>query len=87
MCEEMNLCAEQVLTGHSGTVTCGQFTPDGRHVVTGGGEDDCTLRVWDPKSGSCVHTTQGAHFHSVGAPNALSAQRDLSLPSCCLSVC
>ena len=57
---------EQVFTGHSGAVTCGQFTPDGRLVVTGGGENDCTLRVWDPKTGSCVHTTQGAHFHSVG---------------------
>ena len=57
---------EQVFTGHSGAVACGQFTPDGRLVVTCGGENDCTLRVWDPKTGSCVHTTQGAHFHSVG---------------------
>ena len=68
---ETCLCNEQVFTGHSGAVTCGQFTPDGRLVVTGGGENDCTLRVWDPKTGSCVHTTQGAHFHSVGELQAL----------------
>ena len=66
---------EQVFTGHSGAVTCGQFTPDGRLVVTAGGENDCTIRVWDPKTGSCVHTTQGAHFHSVGELQS----------SCCLN--
>ena len=49
-------------------MTCGQFSPDGRAVVTGGGEGDCSLRVWDPKSGACLHTMQGAQYHSAGQP-------------------
>ena len=36
-------------------------------MVTGGGENDATLRVWDPKTGACSGTIQGAHFHRVGA--------------------
>lgn len=92
MCrQEVLLCAVQVFTGHSGPLTCGQFTPDGRAVVTGGGEGDCTLRVWDPKSGACVHTIQGGHFHSAGAhvaPCLLAAERLLPslsriLQNCC----
>lgn len=57
-----------MFTGHGGAVTCGQFSPDGRAVVTGGGEGDCSLRVWDPKSGTCLHTVQGTQFHSAGQP-------------------
>ena len=49
-------------------MTCGQFSPDGRAVVTGGGEGDCSLRVWDPKSGACLHSIQGTQFHSTGLP-------------------
>jgi ribosome assembly protein SQT1 len=57
----------QVFSGHSGAVRCGRFAPDGKTVVTGGGENDATLRVWDPKTGACSGTIQGAHFHTVGA--------------------
>ena len=64
-----------MFTGHGGAVTCGQFSPDGRAVVTGGGEGDCSLRVWDPKSGACLHTMQGTQFHSVG--QALDACPDV----------
>ena len=32
------------LAGHGGAVRCGAFTPDGRGVVTGGGEGDGQLR-------------------------------------------
>lgn len=56
----------QVFTGHSGPVRCGRFTPDGKLVVTGGGEDDASLRVWDPKTGTCVRTMQGQMFHPTG---------------------
>lgn len=56
----------QVFTGHSGSVTCGGFTPNGKQVVTGGGEGDATLRVWDPKSGECVVTVTGHPFHTAG---------------------
>ena len=57
----------QVFYGHTGAVRCGHFTPDGKAVVTGGGEGDATLKVWDPKSGSCTGTIQGHGFHEAGA--------------------
>jgi WD40 repeat protein len=41
-----------VFAGHEGAVTCGMFTTDGKMVVTG--SEDGSLRVWSPKSGSCV---------------------------------
>lgn len=56
----------QVLYGHTGAVRCGRFTPDGKSIVTGGGEGDATLKVWDPKSGSCTGTIQGHGFHEAG---------------------
>lgn len=56
----------QVFSGHSGTVTAGCFTPDGKSVVTVGGEDDASLRVWNPKSGECTATLQGHPFHAEG---------------------
>ena len=53
-------------TGHAGSVSCGAFTPDGKSVVTGGGEGDATLKVWDPRTGACLTTIEGAHFHETG---------------------
>ena len=53
-------------TGHAGPVSCGGFTPDGRSVVTCGGEGDATLKVWDPRTGACTTSVEGAHFHETG---------------------
>ena len=55
-----------MFSGHTGPVRCGQFTPDGKAVVTCGGEGDATLKMWDPKSGSCTGTVQGHGFHEAG---------------------
>ncbi|KAL0955021.1 hypothetical protein HGRIS_003940 [Hohenbuehelia grisea] len=38
----------QVFAGHSGSVQCGEFTPDGKRVVTACAGGD--LIVWDPRS-------------------------------------
>jgi angio-associated migratory cell protein len=51
----------QVFAGHEGSVTCGLFTPDGRHVITGGA--DATVRLWAPKKGVCKHVFSGHGFH------------------------
>jgi WD40 repeat protein len=56
----------QVFSGHSGPVTAGAFTPDGKLVVSAGGENDCSLRVWNPKTGECTLTMHGALFHEDG---------------------
>ena len=35
--------------------------------MTGGGEGDASLRVWNPKTGKCLLVQQGATFHESGA--------------------
>lgn len=38
----------QVFAGHASPVVCGEFTPDGKRIVTA--DDDGTLIFWDPRS-------------------------------------
>ena len=38
----------QVFAGHMGPVTCGDFTPDGKRIITADAEG--TLIFWDPRS-------------------------------------
>lgn len=52
-----------VLSGHSGSVAAGAFTPDGRTVVTAGGRGDASLRRWNPKTGECTGVLSGHPFH------------------------
>ncbi|KAI3971705.1 hypothetical protein MKW92_005276 [Papaver armeniacum] len=42
-----------VFYGHAGSVTCGDFTPDGKTICTG--PDDASLRVWNLETGETVH--------------------------------
>ena len=42
------------LEGHTNTIVCLAFTPDGKQVVTGG--RDNTVRVWKTAGGECLHT-------------------------------
>jgi WD40 repeat protein len=37
-----------LFSGHSSSVTAGQFTPDGKKIVSG--SEDSSLIVWDPKN-------------------------------------
>ncbi|KAI9349584.1 WD40-repeat-containing domain protein [Obelidium mucronatum] len=37
-----------VFTGHSGSISCGQFSPDGKSIVSGGEEGN--LYNWDPRT-------------------------------------
>ncbi|KAG2147564.1 ribosome biogenesis protein Sqt1 [Suillus clintonianus] len=52
----------QVFAGHSGPVQCGEFTPDGKRIVTASG--DGTLLYWDPRSPTPLFklTPQDARF-------------------------
>jgi ribosome assembly protein SQT1 len=38
----------QVFAGHTSSVQCGEFTPDGKRIVTADAEG--TLAYWDPRS-------------------------------------
>jgi len=48
----------QVFSGHTGPVVAGSFTPDGKAILSAGGEGDASLRVWNPKTGECTLTVQ-----------------------------
>ncbi|PWN51860.1 WD40 repeat-like protein [Violaceomyces palustris] len=52
-----------VFSGHTGAVTCGAFTPDGKKLVTA--DDDGSLVIWDPRSPSPLGKLQrgDSRFH------------------------
>ncbi|RKP09831.1 WD40-repeat-containing domain protein [Thamnocephalis sphaerospora] len=52
-----------VFAGHSGSVTCGRFTHDGKGLVTG--SEDGSLIIWDPKTAAATlrFTGDDARFH------------------------
>ena len=52
----------QVFAGHSGSVSCGQFSKDGKVVFTG--SFDGSFRAWNPRSGMAIAAFQkGGLFH------------------------
>ena len=51
----------QMFAGHTDAVSVGRFAPDGKSLCTGG--EDATLRVWNPKTGTAMHTVSGHAFH------------------------
>lgn len=55
-----------MFVGHGGPVTSVSFTPDGKHVISCGGEGDSSIRLWDPKTGECKLTLAGPPFHENG---------------------
>jgi ribosome assembly protein SQT1 len=67
-----------VLTGHSDSVTCGRFTPDGKSIVTGSA--DSTIIVWDPRTGSAIvrFDVSDSRFHQAGV-TSLDVSNDSSL--------
>ncbi|EIW84275.1 ribosome biogenesis protein Sqt1 [Coniophora puteana RWD-64-598 SS2] len=56
----------QVFAGHTGPVQCGEFTPDGKRVVTACA--DGSLIMWDPRSPTAVFklSPQDARFDTGG---------------------
>ena len=55
------LCHSALLTlkGHANPVFSASFSPDGSRVVTAGGYNDQTAKVWDAKTGADVLTLKG----------------------------
>lgn len=46
-----------MFSGHNQSVTCGDFTPDGKLICTG--SDDASLIVWNPKTCESIHVVKG----------------------------
>jgi ribosome assembly protein SQT1 len=56
----------QVFAGHTGPVQCGEFTPDGKRIITA--DADGTLIFWDPRSPTPIFklTPADARFDMSG---------------------
>ena len=52
MAKQRGLEQECTLTGHSSAVTCVAYSPDGKHIVSGSGDN--TVKVWDSQTGNEV---------------------------------
>ena len=47
------------LRGHTGPVRSVIYTPDGQYVISAGGYEDNTIKVWRASDGQLVHTLSG----------------------------
>jgi WD40 repeat protein len=52
-----------IFNGHAGPVTAGQFTPDGKKIVSV--SEDTSMIIWDPKTAVAEYRLSGddARFH------------------------
>ena len=46
----------RIFSGHTGEVTAVVFSPDGTHIISGSGNGDGTIRVWDASGGQEIRT-------------------------------
>lgn len=77
----------QVFSGHSDVVTAGTFTSDGKNVITVGGDQDRSLRVWNPKTGECTVHIEGHPFHDAGESLSETRVHQLHLLYCLFQSC
>src|SRR5262249_26380315 len=51
-------------TGHTKAAWCAVFSPDGRRALTGGGDDESTMRLWEVDTGKELRRFTG-HARAV----------------------
>ncbi len=67
------LTLRQVLRGHTGYIARIAWSPDGAYLASP--SYDKTIRIWDARSGECVHTLQGHTWSVRGVAWSLDGQR------------
>ena len=65
-------------TGHTGCVTAVAFSPDGKRVLTGSGDN--TARLWDAATGAAIATLAG-HTGTVSGRRLLARRQDAFSPA------
>ncbi|MFN9546546.1 MAG: hypothetical protein ACK6AD_05685 [Cyanobacteriota bacterium] len=58
----------RALRGHSATVEAIAWSPDGRHLASGG--RDQTIQIWEPIHGTSLHTFHGYHLKRKAEPTS-----------------
>ena len=55
------------LQGHTDSVNSVAFSPDGRHIVSGSGSHERSIRLWDAQTGGQVGNPLHGHTFSVSS--------------------
>lgn len=70
-------CCLRQCTQRYGVPCVGGFMPDGKAVVTAGGDGDGCIKTWNPKTGACTATIAAGHLsHSPDGVTCLAFAGD-----------
>ena len=51
--------------GHTSRITFVKYSADGSIILSGGGNNDCTLRVWNPQTGEQIYPSCIGHTNDI----------------------
>lgn len=56
---------QQTLPGHGASATALLFHPDGRRLITGGGDEDPRVRIWDVETGALLTLLETGYSYRI----------------------
>jgi WD40 repeat protein len=48
-----------ILEGHVGSICCIRYSPDGNHIISGSGDGEHCIKIWNVQTNKLVHTING----------------------------
>jgi WD40 repeat protein len=66
--------------GHTESVSCGSFTPDGKYLISG--SDDLSVKVWDLKNQVILYTIKGKKYHQAAITGMSIAKKKSIVATC-----